>query len=112
RDVSAVTAACLMIRRDLYRSIGGLDEVNLPTSYNDVDLCLRLVKSGYRCCMVPQARLLHHESVSRSPLDNQDPYRNLMRKRYPQEIALETIWNRHLADSKSTNHGLAFRWFN
>ncbi|HMP17408.1 MAG TPA: glycosyltransferase [Gemmatales bacterium] len=112
RDVSAVTAACLMIRRDLYRSIGGLYEVNLPTSYNDVDLCLRLVKSGYRCCMVPQARLLHHESVSRSPLDNQDPYRNLMRKRYPQEIALETIWNRHLADSKSTNHGLAFRWFN
>jgi GT2 family glycosyltransferase len=65
RNVSAVTGACLAMRRDLYLSIGGLDADNLPVSYNDVDLCLRLDKAGYWIVWTPFASLYHLESVTR-----------------------------------------------
>lgn len=60
-----VTAACLMIRRGLFREIDGFDEDRLPNSYNDVDLCLRLRSRGYLVVYTPYARILHHESASR-----------------------------------------------
>lgn len=65
RDVSAVTAACMAIRRSVYLEAGGLDEANLPVSYNDVDLCLRLRARGLRVLWTPYALLYHHESASR-----------------------------------------------
>jgi GT2 family glycosyltransferase len=65
RSVSAVTAACLVVRRDLYHRAGGLDEVHLPVAYNDVDFCLRLEQAGYRNVVTPYAMLVHHESKSR-----------------------------------------------
>ncbi len=65
QNFSAVTGACLLTRRDLYQKVGGLDEVNLPISYNDVDYCLRLRESGYLIVWTPYALLLHHESLSR-----------------------------------------------
>jgi GT2 family glycosyltransferase len=48
RDVSAVTGACLAMRRQVYLSVGGLDEANLPVAFNDVDLCLRIAATGLR----------------------------------------------------------------
>jgi GT2 family glycosyltransferase len=65
REVSAVTAACLLVRRDLYLSVGGLDERRFPVAFNDVDFCLRLKALGYRNLVVAEAQLIHHESVSR-----------------------------------------------
>lgn len=65
RDCSAVTGACLMTRRELYEEAGGLDEVNLPIAYNDVDYCLRLREKGYLIVYTPYAKLFHHESVTR-----------------------------------------------
>jgi GT2 family glycosyltransferase len=65
RSASAVTAACLMIQRDRFLSVGGFDEETFPIAFNDVDLCLRLANAGLRTVWTPHARLVHRESASR-----------------------------------------------
>lgn len=64
REVSAVTAACMMIRKSVFDEIRGFNE-HFFTIYQDLDLCLRLRERGLRIIHVPQASALHHESVSR-----------------------------------------------
>jgi GT2 family glycosyltransferase len=64
QNVSAVTGACLMIRREVFEEVGGFDE-GLPVSFNDVDLCLKVRAQGYRVVWTPDARLVHHESRTR-----------------------------------------------
>lgn len=64
REVSAVTGACLMIRKALFVEISGFNE-HFFTAYQDVDLCLRLRDRGLRIIHTPRALLFHHESVSR-----------------------------------------------
>ncbi|PYI90356.1 MAG: hypothetical protein DME97_17840 [Verrucomicrobia bacterium] len=64
REVSAVTGACLMIRKPLFEEVGGFNP-HFFTAYQDVDLCLRLRARELRIISTPRALLLHHESVSR-----------------------------------------------
>jgi GT2 family glycosyltransferase len=64
QDVSAVTAACLLMRRDVWDEVQGLDE-GFPVAYNDVDLCLKVRTAGYRIVWTPDAVLYHLESRSR-----------------------------------------------
>ncbi|MBF0518503.1 MAG: glycosyltransferase family 2 protein [Nitrospirae bacterium] len=64
RNVSAVTGACLMVRRELFNRINGFDE-NLSIAYNDVDLCLRLNALGFKTVWTPECELYHYESKSR-----------------------------------------------
>lgn len=71
-DVSAVTGACLGIRRTVYTELEGLDELNLKVAYNDVDLCLRARNAGYRNRYLANVTLMHHESVSRGSDDTPD----------------------------------------
>jgi GT2 family glycosyltransferase len=66
-EVSAVTGACMMMRREVFDRVGGFDE-RLRVAFNDVDLCLRLRKYGYRIIYQPLAELVHHESASRGKL--------------------------------------------
>lgn len=65
RNVSAVTAACLAIRRAVFDEVGGLDAENLPVAFNDIDLCLKIRAAGYDIVWTPHAELIHHESASR-----------------------------------------------
>jgi len=65
RTLSVVTGACAAIRRAVFFEVGGLDEVNLPVTFNDVDLCLRVGDYGYRVVWTPFAELFHLESASR-----------------------------------------------
>jgi GT2 family glycosyltransferase len=65
REVSAVTGACLALRKEIYEAAGGLDAKHLPVSYNDVDLCLRIRALGLRVIWTPFAELYHLESASR-----------------------------------------------
>jgi GT2 family glycosyltransferase len=65
-NVSAVTGACLMVRRHLFFEVGGFAE-DLPLSYNDVDFCLRLLAAGHRNVLDMHTRLFHFESSSRQP---------------------------------------------
>lgn len=60
----AVTGACLMVRRELYEEVGGMDE-SMPVAYNDVEFCFRLHKKGYRNVLRNDSILFHHESLSR-----------------------------------------------
>ncbi|MFO7640200.1 MAG: glycosyltransferase family 2 protein [Candidatus Competibacteraceae bacterium] len=69
QDFSAVTAACLVLRRAVYWEAGGMDEVDLPVAFNDVDLCLKLGALGYRVVYTPHAELYHHESATRGAED-------------------------------------------
>lgn len=66
RDVSGVTAACMLIRKSFFEKVGGFDEINFPIGFSDADLCLRLIRSGYKILYTPFAELYHHESVSRA----------------------------------------------
>ncbi|MCW3796675.1 glycosyltransferase family 2 protein [Sphingomonas sp. BN140010] len=63
--VSAVTAACLVVAREKFEAVGGLDEAQLAIAYNDVDLCLKLQQRGWRNVYTPHAILYHYESKSR-----------------------------------------------
>lgn len=65
QNYSAVTGACLVVRRERYMVVGGLDEKNFPIAYNDVDFCLRLLERGYVNVFTPYAELYHHESKTR-----------------------------------------------
>jgi O-antigen biosynthesis protein len=64
-SVSAVTGACLIVRRSIFEEAGGLNETDLSVAFNDVDLCLRLRRKGYRNVWTPHAELYHRESASR-----------------------------------------------
>lgn len=64
QEFSAVTAACLLIRRAIYEEVGGFDE-SLTIAFNDVDFCLRVGKRGYHNVWTPYAEFIHHESASR-----------------------------------------------
>ncbi|WP_428487102.1 glycosyltransferase family 2 protein [Rhodopila sp.] len=71
RDLSAVTGACLALRRETFRAVGGMDE-RLAVAWNDVDLCLRVRATGLRVIWTPHAVLLHREAVTRG-LEAEDP---------------------------------------
>ena len=64
QDVSAVTAACMMVPKRIYEQLGGLDE-SFSVVFNDVDLCLRIREAGYLIVWTPWAELIHYESKSR-----------------------------------------------
>ena len=69
QSFSAVTAACLIVRKDIYNKVGGLNEKNLKIAFNDVDFCLRVRQAGYRNIWTPYAELYHHESATRGMED-------------------------------------------
>lgn len=86
--VSAVTAACLVLRKDRFEAVGGLDEENFPVAFNDVDLCLKLGQRGWKSFYEPRAVLVHHESLSRG--HDRD---RLGAARFAAELAsLQRIW--------------------
>jgi GT2 family glycosyltransferase len=65
QDLSAVTAACLMIKKRIYHEVDGMDAVKFKVAYNDVDFCLRVMEKGYYNIFTPYAEMYHHESISR-----------------------------------------------
>ena len=71
QDVYGDTAACLLIRKEIYDEVHGLDE-SYAVAFNDVDFCLRVRDAGYRVAWTPYARLTHYESKSRGG-DEKDP---------------------------------------
>ncbi len=64
RECMAVTAACMMVRRDVFEKVGGFDE-DFVVGFGDTDLCLRILHEGYTNLWTPYARLIHYESASR-----------------------------------------------
>lgn len=65
QSFSALTAACLVIRKTIFEEVGGLNEADLQIAFNDIDFCLRVREAGYRNIWTPYAELYHHESATR-----------------------------------------------
>ncbi len=80
QNFSAVTAACLMIRADLFADLGGFDGEHLPIAFGDVDLCLRIREQGLVVVWTPYAELYHHESASRGYEDSPEKQRRFGRE--------------------------------
>ena len=92
QDLSAVTAACMMVRKAVFEELGGFFE-GLAVAFNDIDLCLRCVAAGYRVVYQPYAEFYHYESKSRGYEDTPDKqarFRNevrLFRERWKDVLA-------------------------
>ncbi|WP_273143145.1 glycosyltransferase family 2 protein [Halomonas sp.] len=80
QNLSAVTAACLLVRRSVYERVGGLDEENLRVAFNDVDFCMKVADAGLRNLWTPFAALYHHESVSRGKEDSPEKIQRFSRE--------------------------------
>ncbi|WP_429809883.1 glycosyltransferase family 2 protein [Ensifer sp. B1-9] len=89
RDMSAVTAACLLTRKDLWQRLGGMDEQKLSVAFNDVDYCLKLRDVGMRIIWTPAAAMLHRESVSRGADDTPQKLQRFARE----ERAMHERWS-------------------
>lgn len=72
QSYSAITAACLVIKKSIYMEVGGLNATHLKVAFNDVDFCLKLLKKGYKNIWTPYAELYHHESLSRGREDSKE----------------------------------------
>ncbi|MDR6818101.1 GT2 family glycosyltransferase [Neorhizobium sp. 2083] len=103
QEMSAVTAACLMTRRSMWNSVGGMDEDRLAVAFNDVDYCLKLREMGKRIMWTPHARLIHRESVSRGPDDTPEKIARFaseeayMRKRWGDILESDPFYNPNLS---------------
>ncbi len=103
REVSAVTAACMLVRREAFEAVGGFDEAELGIAFNDIDLCLKLRAAGYRIIFSPDAVAEHHESMSRG--DDLDPEQlgrfmrehAVMTERWRQVLQDDPFYNRHFS---------------
>lgn len=96
-EVSAVTAACMAIRKEVFFRAGGFDETEFPVSFNDVDLCLTLRRHGYRNMFVPQAKLIHHESATRKTAEKRESIRNEAERliaKWGTELAADPFYSR------------------
>ncbi|OWP51827.1 glycoside hydrolase family 99-like domain-containing protein [Pseudomonas nitroreducens] len=108
QNYSAVTAACLMIRKSLYEELGGMDEEDFKVSYNDVDLCLKARQAGYLSVWTPYAVLLHEGSVSQTHVDSSAQQAKRARFKGEQQ-AMYRHWLPALAEDAAYNRNLSLR---
>lgn len=91
REISAVTGACMMIPKHVFEEVGGLDPL-FAAAFNDIDLCMRIRKSGYKIIWTPYAEIYHYESKSRGYEDTpekQERFKkevNLFKERWGSEL--------------------------
>jgi GT2 family glycosyltransferase len=106
QNLSAVTAACLLVRKSIYEEVGGLNENDLRVAYNDVDFCLRVRSVGYRNLWTPYAELYHHESISRGGEDTPEKKarfakeKEYMKQTWGQMLARDPAYNCNLTLSR------------
>lgn len=102
QNLSAVTAACLLLRKSVFNNVDGLNEQDLTIAYNDVDLCLKVREAGYRNLWTPHAELYHHESISRGADDTPKK-----RARWLSEVAyMRRTWAKQLDNDPAYNPNL------
>ena len=110
---SAVTGACLAVRKENYNAVGGLNEVDFAVGYNDVDFCLKLRQHGLRNVYTPSAKLYHYESVTRGHEDTPEKKRrfwnemSLLKKQWPDVWYHDPAYNPGLTLNKG-DYSLAF----
>jgi len=112
-EFSAVTGACLFIEKKKFTEVGGFDEVKLKVACNDVDLCLKLGRHGYKNIYDPGVRMIHYESATRgSDLEGEakkrfDQELAVMRERWGALLQADPLYNPNLSIDRE-NFGLAW----
>ncbi len=102
RQYTAVTAACLLVRREVYDQTRGFNEESLKVAFNDIDFCLQVHSLGYRNLYTPFAHLRHHESASRGKEETEEQIR-----RFQGEIQyMKEQWGELLSNDPSYNPNL------
>ena len=109
QEYSAVTGACMLIRKSVFDEIGGLDEEAFRISFNDIDLCLKTKQRGYRIIWTPFATLLHHGSATQA-MEAHDPIKvatfqnecNEFYSRWTGKLVDDPAWNRNLSLNATT----------
>ena len=91
RNVLAVTAACLMVRKSVFEKINGFDE-NLKVAFNDVDFCYKLYRAGYDNVIDNEIHLWHHESLSRGSDESPEKLRRLMQEKQKLYAKHHILW--------------------
>lgn len=106
QQYSAVTAACLMIRKSIYQEVGGMDEEKFKVSYNDVDLCLKVRKTGYSVVWTAHAIVMHEGNVSQRLVlnDSEDEKRSRFES---EQKSMYRIWLKELAADPAYNRNLS-----
>ncbi|MBF0098265.1 MAG: glycosyltransferase family 2 protein [Magnetococcales bacterium] len=102
QSLSAVTAATLLVRKETYLQVGGLNEQNLAIAFNDVDFCLRVRESGLRIVWTPFANLYHHQSASRGLEDTPEKQARFMRE----ALYIQHKWGNLLLDDPAYSPNL------
>jgi len=103
RNYSAVTAACMLTKRELFEEIGGFDEKNFKVAWNDVDYCLKVRRKGFLIIYTPFAELYHHESVSRGSDDRPETIDRFhkesdkMYEKWEKELSHDPYYNPNLS---------------
>ncbi len=107
QNLSAVTAAVLLVRKEVYNQVDGLNEDSLSVAFNDVDFCLKVRDAGYRNLWSPYAELYHHESVSRGVDDTPEKYNrfagevNYMMEAWGEALQNDQYYNPNLTKTDS-----------
>ncbi|MGB9003977.1 MAG: glycosyltransferase family 2 protein [Nitrosotalea sp.] len=96
RECSAVTGACMMIKKSLFDKIGGFDE-KLAYSFNDVDLCLRLREKGYSIIYTPHAQLYHHGTASRPYTEDNEEIRYFVKRYHDMILKGDPYYDQNLS---------------
>ncbi|MEW6677854.1 MAG: glycosyltransferase [Pseudomonadota bacterium] len=108
QSYSAVTAACLLTRKDHYEAVGGLDETVFQVNFNDVDYCLKLRDKGLKVVWTPHATLRHEESVSQAAPDVERLAREEKYKRLYREVeSVVEKWHHWFANDPAYNRNLS-----
>ena len=103
QTLSAVTAACLVVKKSIFEAVGGLNAEDLAVAFNDVDFCLRIRVAGYRNVWTPFAELYHHESASRGYEDTPEK-----QQRFSNEVAyMHQRWGKLLLTDPAYNPNLS-----
>jgi O-antigen biosynthesis protein len=96
RNVTAVTGACMMIKKKIFEEAGGLDE-NLSVTYNDIDFCLRVSSLGYSIIYTPFSQLYHYEGATRGNLEPTEDERYFLNKWKNKIFQRDPFYNQNLS---------------
>ena len=101
QELSAVTGAGMLVRSDIFNEVGGFDEVDLKVAFNDIDLCLKVRRAGYKIIWTPKFTAEHHESLSRGSDDVPEKEarffaeNQIMLDRWGPELQRDPFYNPH-----------------
>ncbi len=107
QNLSAVTAACMLVKKSIFVDLGGFDEQTFAVAYNDVDFCLRARQAGYLVVYTPYAELIHHESKSRGYEDTPEKQARFRREyeamihRWSELLRRDPYYNSNLSQTRA-----------